>query len=45
MKLNAELQALIAKLREESLFLRSQLLTHDDCNCSVVVSTVMIEVF
>ncbi|KAI7848766.1 hypothetical protein BDC45DRAFT_610045 [Circinella umbellata] len=33
---NKELQDCLAHLREESMFLRNQLLTHNDCNCTMV---------
>ncbi|KAI9247960.1 hypothetical protein BDA99DRAFT_609124 [Phascolomyces articulosus] len=33
---NEELKVLLSKLREESMFLRNQLLTHSDCNCTMV---------
>jgi hypothetical protein len=35
---NKELTALVAQLREESIYLRNILLTHGNCDCSVVVS-------
>ncbi|KAI7870934.1 hypothetical protein BDF14DRAFT_1687895, partial [Spinellus fusiger] len=30
---NKELQMMVAQLREESMFLRNQLLTHGHCDC------------
>ncbi|KAI8145293.1 hypothetical protein BJV82DRAFT_536336 [Fennellomyces sp. T-0311] len=33
---NQELHDLLAQLREESMFLRNQLLAHGDCNCTMV---------
>lgn len=44
-KRNKELQAIVAQLREESMFLRNQLLAHGNCNCSMVVSITWGEYF
>lgn len=38
-KQNTQLRDEVAKLKEESIYLRNLLLTHGDCNCESVVST------
>lgn len=42
---NKELRTLLSQLREESMFLRNQLLAHGNCDCSMVVCHLLSNVY